>query len=118
MSRMLPRLPFMPLPHEADRPGRPPRRSGAVLLACGLSLLLAACLLSPGRFASTLDIRQDGHFTFTYKGEIYMLALSKMSEMGKAARDKSKDAPFAPSPYRGAGGGLTKIFLTFSTRGL
>jgi len=39
----------------------------ALLLA--LPLLLASCLLSPGRFVSTLDIRKDRSFTFTYVGE-------------------------------------------------
>jgi hypothetical protein len=40
----------------------------ALLLA--LPLLLASCLLSPGRFVSTLDIRKDRSFTFTYQGEV------------------------------------------------
>lgn len=33
-------------------------------------VLLSACLLTPGKFTSTLDIRKDGAFTFAYKGEI------------------------------------------------
>ena len=33
-------------------------------------LLLAACLLTPGQFTSTLDIRADRSFTFTYVGEV------------------------------------------------
>jgi len=32
-------------------------------------LLLASCLLTPGRFTSTLDIKRDRSFTFTYVGE-------------------------------------------------
>ena len=32
-------------------------------------LLLVSCLLTPGRFVSTLDIRSDRSFTFTYAGE-------------------------------------------------
>jgi len=31
---------------------------------------LAACVLMPGKFTSTLDIRKDRSFTFTYKGEV------------------------------------------------
>ena len=31
---------------------------------------LAACVLMPGKFISTLDIRKDRSFTFTYKGEV------------------------------------------------
>ncbi|KEQ52397.1 hypothetical protein [Sphingobium chlorophenolicum] len=35
-----------------------------------VSLLLSACLVTPGKFESTLDIRADRSFSFTYKGEI------------------------------------------------
>jgi hypothetical protein len=47
---------------------------GAVLLA---AFLLAACVFSPGRFTSALDVRQDGRFTFSYTGEMYFLPLSQ-----------------------------------------
>jgi hypothetical protein len=57
-----------------------------------LGIALGACLLAPGRFTSDLDIRRDGRFTFTYAGEIHMLALSKLAQMGKA------DGSFAPKP--------------------
>ncbi len=40
-------------------------------------LLLSACLVTPGKFDSTLDIRADRSFAFTYKGEIIA------SDMGK-----------------------------------
>jgi hypothetical protein len=33
-------------------------------------LLLTACLLTPGRFTSTLDIKRDRSFAFTYAGEV------------------------------------------------
>lgn len=65
----------------------PSRRIMAVGLAAGLSLLLAACLISPGKFASTLDIRKDGRFTYSYTGEIYMLGLSKLAEMGRKGKE-------------------------------
>jgi hypothetical protein len=39
-------------------------------LALASSLLLSACLLTPGKFVSTLDIRADRSFAFTYKGEV------------------------------------------------
>lgn len=35
--------------------------------------LLASCLLSPGRFTSTLDIRADRSFSFTYTGEAVLI---------------------------------------------
>lgn len=40
------------------------------LMALALPMLLAACILSPGKFTSTLDIRKDRSFTFTYVGEL------------------------------------------------
>lgn len=64
-----------------------PRRAMAAVLAAGLSLLLAACLISPGRFASTLDIRKDGRFSYSYSGEIYVLGLSKLAELGRRGKD-------------------------------
>lgn len=42
-------------------------RSACVLAA---TFLLSACLVTPGRFESSLDIRADGRFNFSYKGEI------------------------------------------------
>ncbi|HZF45953.1 MAG TPA: hypothetical protein VEZ26_06435 [Sphingomonadaceae bacterium] len=65
------------------------------VLAVGLALLLAGCFLSPGKFDSALDIRKDGAFSFSYKGEIYVLGLSKLAEMGDAA---AGDQPFEASP--------------------
>ncbi|MDE2597613.1 MAG: hypothetical protein KGL44_12120 [Sphingomonadales bacterium] len=49
-------------------------------LAC---LLLAACLLTPGKFVSALDVHKDGTFTYSYAGEIHLLALSKLAQMGR-----------------------------------
>ena len=43
----------------------------AVMLAA--PLLLASCLLTPGKFVSTLDIKADRSFTFTYVGEVVLL---------------------------------------------
>lgn len=63
--------------------------TGAVALLA-LCLTLTACLLSPGRFVSQLDVRKDGRFSFAYSGEIYLLGLSKLSEMG------GKPAAFTP----------------------
>ncbi|MFN3473671.1 MAG: hypothetical protein ACK4ZW_06450 [Blastomonas sp.] len=41
-----------------------------LIAALATPLLLTGCLLSPGKFASTLDLQGDGSFTFTYAGEI------------------------------------------------
>lgn len=66
----------------------------ALVAALFMPLALAACLFVPGKFASTLDIRADRSFTFTYKGEIQALDLKRLS--GKAmeaaiAEDAGKD---------------------------
>ncbi|MBS0482910.1 MAG: hypothetical protein JSR96_12345 [Proteobacteria bacterium] len=71
----------------------PLRRVAAATIVVGLALLISACLLSPGKFDSTLDLRKDGRFAFSYTGEISMLGLSKLAEMGRRS-----DAPFEPSP--------------------
>lgn len=57
-------------------------------LAGALALVLAGCMLLPGRFASDLAVQRDGAFHFTYKGEIYLLALA----------DKAKADAFEATP--------------------
>lgn len=58
-------------------------------------LLLSACLLTPGKFTSTLDIRADRSFTFTYQGEVIATdpgeSLPKSPKSG--ASDDDSDAP-------------------------
>ncbi|AMK24914.1 MULTISPECIES: hypothetical protein [unclassified Sphingobium] len=49
-------------------------RAATALAAC---LLLSACLVTPGKFESTLDIRADRSFSFTYKGEILATDMGK-----------------------------------------
>ena len=66
------------------------RLAGAVVLAA-MSLALSGCLLSPGKFVSTLDLRKGGMFTYTYEGEIHLLALSKLAQM-----DAERDEKFSP----------------------
>jgi hypothetical protein len=62
-----------------------PRRFAAAVIAAGLALVLAGCLLTPGKFTSSLDLRKGGTFTYKYDGEIHLLALSKLAQMGQAA---------------------------------
>lgn len=62
------------------------KRGLAASLMIVLGLALSACLLTPGKFTSALDLRKDGRFTYTYAGEIHLLALSKMAQ---AARSKA-----------------------------
>jgi hypothetical protein len=63
-------------------------RLAAVGLAAALSLLLAACLVSPGKFDASLDVRKDGRFTYAYKGEIFVLGLSELMKMGSKAEQE------------------------------
>jgi hypothetical protein len=72
------------------------RRIGAVALLAVLGLALAACMLSPGKFVSELSIRKDGHFRFSYSGEINVLALSKLADMMHSSN--GGDENFTPEP--------------------
>ncbi|AKH41910.1 hypothetical protein FHS61_002561 [Altererythrobacter atlanticus] len=67
--------------------------SAAALAMMG-ALALTACMVTPGRFDATLDLRRDGRFSFDYNGEIYILALSNLTEM--AERAESESAAFEP----------------------
>ena len=57
------------------------RMLARMTLALGMAALLSGCLLAPGSFVSTLDLRKDGQFSFTYSGEISMVGLSRLSQM-------------------------------------
>jgi len=56
--------------------------------AAAAALLLSSCILSPGKFVSTLHIAKDRSFTFTYVGEVILLdpagAMTKGMEDGLA----------------------------------
>lgn len=41
-----------------------------IVMALAAPFLLAGCILAPGRFTSSLDIRADRGFTFAYQGEV------------------------------------------------
>ncbi|GAA0281420.1 hypothetical protein GCM10009127_23370 [Alteraurantiacibacter aestuarii] len=53
--------------------------------AAGASLALCGCFLSPGSFEAAMDIRKDGDFTFSYDGEIFIMAMSDLAEMADQA---------------------------------
>ncbi len=72
-----------------------PKRCAAALVAVAGALLLSACLILPGKFAATLDLRKDGHFTYTYKGDIVVLGLTRLAEMAMTQKAKPE---FSPSP--------------------
>lgn len=62
-----------------------PRRAAAVAVSAALSLLLAACFVTPGKFDAALDLRRGGTFSFSYKGEIFVLGLSGLMDMADKA---------------------------------
>lgn len=62
-----------------------PIRLRAAAMLAGLSLLLSACLITPGKFTSQMALTGEDSFTFTYEGEIFFLGLSSLAEMGAAA---------------------------------
>ncbi len=72
------------------------------LLALIAPLLLAGCFMSPGKFASELRIEKSGAFSFSYKGEIFMAALSDLTKMGGASGATEEDV-FTPYCYDDAG---------------
>ena len=55
------------------------------------SLLLASCLLTPGKFTSKLVLNADRGFTYSYLGEVH--ALDPESSMRQAADDPNKGSP-------------------------
>ena len=59
------------------------------LSAMAALLALSACLVTPGKFESTLDIRADRQFSFTYKGEILA---SDMKGMESSPADPAEDS--------------------------
>lgn len=71
------------------------RGGAAAAVAVAACLALAACIVSPGAFQSTLDLRRDGRFTFTYQGQIHLLAMSQLAEMSEEGGD---DGEFVESP--------------------
>ncbi len=72
------------------------KRIAATGLITALALLLGGCLLSPGSFTSQLDLRKSGSFAFSYKGEVYLLALSKLAELGNKV--DNADTEFVEQP--------------------
>lgn len=61
-------------------------------------VLLSGCLLSPGKFISSLDVRKDGTFSFAYVGEVIVTEPSNsMPDMASAEEGKASSPPPAKS---------------------
>jgi hypothetical protein len=61
----------------------PIKRMAGLAALTAMALLLSACLLTPGKFTSSLDIRRSGDFAFTYRGEISLIGVAQLAHMGK-----------------------------------
>ena len=72
---------------------------GKWAFAAPAPLLLASCLLGPGKFTSDLSLRKDGRFVLDYRGEI----LTNNSEDGPAAAATGKRVHWDVGP------GSTKV---------
>ncbi len=68
--------------------------AGAALAAA--SLLLSSCVLLPGKFGSEMTLRADGTFAFSYKGDIHLIALSKLAEDAAKEEQGAAKMPFEP----------------------
>ncbi|WP_295635923.1 hypothetical protein [Novosphingobium sp.] len=67
------------------------RAWGSFVVTAAMAILLTGCLLLPGKFTSDLTLKKDGSFGFTYKGEIFVLALSRMAA---GMNDQAANKPF------------------------
>lgn len=64
-------------------------RIGAVL---AMPLLLAGCLLTPGKFTSRLVLNADRSFSFAYQGEVYALDPDTSLKANSADKDAKADS--------------------------
>lgn len=80
------------------------RRIAASFIAAA-TLLLSGCFVSPGSFTSSIDLRKDGRFSYAYNGEIYLLGLSKLAELGSKAKEAE---PFKAQPCFSDGADLSE----------
>ena len=69
-------------------------RLSRIALVLLLPCLLVSCVLTPGKFVSTLKIDADRHFTFTYVGEVIAL---QDDDMTKGLGDMSTPTPTDPA---------------------
>ncbi len=74
-----------------------------VLIAILAPLLLLGCVLSPGKFISTMTINADRTFAFTYKGEVIAIDPgSALKGVGDKPASEVPDAEATPTIYRTA----------------
>jgi hypothetical protein len=62
-------------------------RMATIVAALMLPLALSSCFITPGAFGATLDLRKDGTFAFSYKGEVVFMSPDALMKMGESADD-------------------------------
>jgi hypothetical protein len=73
------------------------RPIAGAIAAAALLLVLAGCMVLPGRFVSDLAVRKDGTFSFHYKGEIVLGALAQPDKLGLTPSGSEEIVP--PKPF-------------------
>ena len=74
-------------------------RLAKFMVALAAPLLLVGCILTPGKFTSTLTINADRTFAFTYKGEVYAIdPSSALKGIGDKPAGGDTDAPAEAKP--------------------
>jgi hypothetical protein len=72
--------------------------AGAVAVIAPLSL--SGCLIMPGEFASAMTVRQNGDFSFSYKGQIQLVGLANLlnSDLaGESGKEEFKATCYSDS---------------------
>lgn len=64
---------------------------GRLAFAVIAPLFLVGCILTPGKFVSTLSINKDKSFVFTYKGEVIAIDLASDLTKGLDSKPDEKD---------------------------
>ena len=64
------------------------KTAGRLAVILVAPLLLASCLLAPGRFVSTLDIKRDRSFSFAYSGEVVVIDFGEGMKLSSTADEE------------------------------
>jgi hypothetical protein len=72
--------------------------AGAIAVVAPLSL--SGCLILPGEFVSAMTVRQNGNFSFSYKGQIQLIGLANLLNsdfLGDSGKDEFKAICYSDS---------------------
>lgn len=73
------------------------KKWAAVAVAVIAPLSLSGCLILPGEFVSAMTVRQNGDFSFSYRGQIQLVGLANLLNSG--FMDESGKAEFKATCY-------------------